>query len=74
MGNLCNGIKNQNDESNCLSRTLLHDDLHEKINYLIDKVEFLDDKIYVLEANTQANIKVLSADIHYLDKHLNLEK
>ena len=74
MGNLCTQIKNQNDESNALSRTLLHDDLNEKINYLIDKVDMLDDKIYVLEANTQANFKVLSADIHYLDKYLNLEK
>ena len=45
MGNLCTQIKNQNDESNALSRTLLHDDLNEKINYLIDKVDMLDDKI-----------------------------
>ena len=64
MGNVFT-IKNQNSKSNSLSRSLLHHDLMEKINYLYDKVEMLDDKVYVLESHTQANLKVMSSDIHY---------
>tara|TARA_B110000285_G_C14737640_1_gene429352 strand:- start:353 stop:571 length:219 start_codon:yes stop_codon:yes gene_type:complete len=67
MGNMFTKIKNQKSKPNSLSRSLLHEDMMEKINYLIDKVDTLDDKVYVLEANTQANFKVLSNDIHYLD-------
>ena len=45
--------------ANTLNRSLLHCDLIEKILYL-------ENKLYVLEGNTQANIKVMSADIHNL--------
>tara|TARA_R110001599_G_scaffold347103_1_gene573071 strand:+ start:1443 stop:1667 length:225 start_codon:yes stop_codon:yes gene_type:complete len=69
MGNVFT-IKNQNSKSNSLSRSLLHHDLMEKINYLYDKVEMLDDKVYVLESNTQANFKVMSSDIHLLGDKL----
>ena len=71
MGNMFERQIKPKSESNSLSRSLLHHDLIEKINYLNDKVDMLDDKIFVLESNSQANLKVLSADIHLLNNKLN---
>ena len=56
--------------ANPLRQSLLHCDLIEKILYLENKLDFLDNKLFVLEGNTQANIKVISSDVHQLHQRL----
>ena len=56
--------KSATNANNDLRQSLFHCDLIEKINYLENKLNNLDEKLYVLEGNTQANIKVMSADLH----------
>ena len=70
MGNLINTIKKNKANANHLSKSLLHQDLLEKMIYLNDKLDFLDDKIFVMEAHTQANLKILSSDVHHLHQRL----
>ena len=62
--------KSATNATNSLNRSLLHSELIEKINYLENKIDMLDDKVYVLEGNTQANLKVLSSDVHQLHQRL----
>ena len=49
-----------------LNKSLLLDDLIERITYIENKVDNLDAKIWQVEAHTTANIKVMSKDIHTL--------
>jgi hypothetical protein len=72
MGNVFVKSKNQigYHANNDLNRSLIHCDLIEKINYLENKLDMLDDKLFVLEGNTQANIKVLSSDVHHLHQEM----
>ena len=71
MGNMFIKIKNQNSKPNSLSRSLLSTNLEEKINYLNDKLDMLDDKIWSIESNTQTNFKLISNDLHVLNKKIN---
>ena len=72
MGNVFLRTKNQNSKStNSLSRSLLSENLIEQIRYLNDKLDMLDDKLFVMEAHTRANLEVISSDIHLLNKKLN---
>jgi hypothetical protein len=70
MGNLINKIKKNKANANPLSKSLLHQDLIEKMIYLENKLDFLDDKLFVMEAHTQANIKILSSDVHQLHQRM----
>ena len=73
MGNIFVGhkTKSANNATNSdLNKSLLHSELIEKIIYLESKIDMLDDKVYVLEGNTQANLKVLSSDVHQLHQRL----
>jgi len=71
MGNIfISKTKSATNANHTLNRSLLHHDLIEKINYLENKIDMLDDKVYVLESNTQANLKVLSSDVHQLHQRL----
>ena len=49
-----------------LNRILLLDDLIERVTYLENKLDNLDAKIWKVEANSTANLKVMSNDIHLL--------
>ena len=53
-----------------LRKSLLLDDLIERITQLENKVDNLDAKIWQVEANSTANLKVMSNDIHMLDKKI----
>jgi hypothetical protein len=56
--------------TNSLNRSLLHHDLIEKINYLENKLDNLDNDFYVYREITNANIKIMSADLHQLHQRL----
>ena len=49
-----------------LNRSLLRQNIIERLEYLEDKIDNLDAMIYQLEANSTANLKVISNDIHVL--------
>tara|TARA_R110001592_G_scaffold32514_2_gene113798 strand:+ start:12910 stop:13134 length:225 start_codon:yes stop_codon:yes gene_type:complete len=49
-----------------LNRILLLDDLIERVTYLENKLDNLDAKIWKVEANSTANLKVMSNDIHLM--------
>ena len=49
-----------------LNRSLLRQNIIERLEYLEDKIDNLDAMIYQLEANSTANLKVISNDIHLL--------
>ena len=68
MGNIFirSTTKSATNANNDLRQSLFHCNLIEKINYLENKLNNLDDKVFILEGNTQANIKVLSSDVHQL--------
>ena len=72
MGNVFIRSKSQNSKStNVLSRSLLSENILDQIRYLNDKLDIIDDKIWLLEANTKANMEVMSNDIHLLNKKIN---
>ena len=56
--------------NNKLNRSLLSEDLIEKMIYLENKLDMLDDKLFVMEQHTQANLKILSSDVHHLHQRL----
>jgi len=49
-----------------LNKSLLRESIIERLEYLEDKIGNLDALIYQLEANSTANLKVISNDIHLL--------
>ena len=49
-----------------LSKSLLHQSIIERIEYLEEKLDNLDAMIFQVEANSTANLKVISNDIHLL--------
>ena len=49
-----------------LNRSLLIDSLIERLTQIENKVDNLDAKIWQVEANSTANLKVMSNDIHIL--------
>ena len=49
-----------------LNRSLLIDSLIERLTQIENKVDNLDAKIWQVEANSTANLKVISNDIHLL--------
>tara|TARA_R110002096_G_scaffold402913_1_gene600313 strand:+ start:939 stop:1160 length:222 start_codon:yes stop_codon:yes gene_type:complete len=49
-----------------LNRSLLIDSLIERLTQIENKVDNLDAKIWQVEANSTANLKVMSNDIHLL--------
>ena len=49
-----------------LNRSLLLDNLIERITKIENMVDNLDAKIWQVEANSTANLKVMSNDIHIL--------
>jgi hypothetical protein len=72
MGNVF--LKNPTHEFNDpdLNKSLLLDNLVERITYLEDKIDVMDAHLWKLESYTQANLKVLSADITRL--HSKIKK
>ena len=67
MGNIFERRKkvfnNQNKE---LYRSLLHNNINEKLSYLEQKLDNLDNDFLIFRSNTDANLKVISSDIHLL--------
>jgi len=55
-----------NNDNKDLYSSLLHTNINERINYIEDKLDNLDNDFYVFRDNTNANIKVISKDIHLL--------
>ena len=53
-----------------LTKSLLHSKLNEKIIDLTEKIDFVDDKVHLLEQNTKANLIVISNDVHLLYEKL----
>ena len=49
-----------------LIKSLLLDNLIERITYIENTVDNLDAKIWKVEANNTANLKVISNDVHIL--------
>lgn len=49
-----------------LNKSLLLDNLIERITFIENKVDNLDAKIWQVEAHSTANLKVMSKDIHTL--------
>jgi hypothetical protein len=71
MGNIFIAkTKKATNANNTLNRSLLSDNLTEKIIYLENKVDMLDDKVFILEQHTKANLEVMSSDIHDLHQRL----
>tara|TARA_R110000824_G_scaffold82860_1_gene207933 strand:+ start:120 stop:341 length:222 start_codon:yes stop_codon:yes gene_type:complete len=54
-----------------LNRSLLIDSLIERLTQIENKVDNLDAKIWQVEANSTANLKVMSNDIHLLYQKSN---
>ena len=52
-----------NHESKDLYKSLLHTNLNEKLNYIEEKLENLDNDFYVFRSNTDANLKIISSDL-----------
>ena len=71
MGNILKAKTKRAHANNSLNRSLLSENLIEQIRYLNDKLDMLDDKLFVMEAHTRANLEVISSDIHLLNKKLN---
>ena len=63
MGNI---FKPEPIKNDTLYRSLIESNLIERLIYLENKLDNLDAQIWSLEAKTQANIKVISKDIHTL--------
>ena len=55
-----------NDKTKDLYKSLLHTNINEKISYLENKLDNLDDQFYSFRSNTNANLQVISNDIHLL--------
>ena len=53
-------------KDNHLFHSLMKNDIEDKISYLDQKLDRLDDKIHVLDQHTKANLIVISNDIHLL--------
>ena len=72
MGNVFikSKTKSATNANNSLNRSLLHSELIEKINYLESKLDNLDNDFYVYREITNANIKIMSADLHDLHQRL----
>ena len=49
-----------------LNKSLLRQSIIERLEYLEDKLDNLDAMIFQVEANSTANLKVISNDIHLL--------
>ena len=49
-----------------LNKSLLRQSIIERLEYLEEKLDNLDALVYQLEANSTANLKVISNDIHLL--------
>ena len=64
MGNIFE--KPRNIKNKDLYKSLIETNLTERLLYIENKIDNLDAKVWALEANTQANLKVMSADIHDL--------
>ena len=62
--------KSATNANKSLNRSLLHSELIEKIIYLEDKLDNLDNDFYVYREITNANIKIMSADLHDLHQRL----
>ena len=48
------------------NKDLIRESILERLEYLENKIDNLDALIYQLEANSTANLKVISNDIHLL--------
>ena len=71
MGNVFLKVKSKKANANHkLNRNLLSENLTEKIIYLEDKLDMLDDKVFILEQHTKANLEVMSSDLHDLHQRL----
>ena len=69
MGNIFE--KPRNIKNKDLYKSLIETNLTERLLYIENKIDNLDAKVWSLEANTQANLKVMSADIHTLHEKIN---
>ena len=71
MGNVfISKTKSATNANNSLNRSLLSENLTEKIIYLQEKLDNLDNDFYVYREITNANIKIMSADLHQLHQRL----
>ena len=62
--------KINNDE---LYTSLIGCNINEKLIYLETKLENLDNDFYVYRDNVNANLKIISADLHLLYEKINLK-
>ena len=67
MGNIfIKRRKEFNNKNKELYRSLLHTNINEKLSYLEQKLDNLDNDFLKFRCNTDANLKVISSDIHLL--------
>ena len=69
MGNIF--LKSTAHSNNKLFKSLIETNLEERIRYLEEKLENLDNDFFVFRGNTNANIQVMSKDITYLGRNHN---
>ena len=55
-----------------LNRSLIRQSILERLEYLEEKLDNLDAMIYQVEANSTANLKVISNDVHLLYQHVKM--
>ena len=67
MGNIFLKSKTNHKIINDLHQSLIITNLEERVRYLEDKLDNLDNDFYTFRGKTNANIKVMSQDIHILD-------
>ena len=70
MGNIFIAKTKKANANNTLNRNLLSENLTEKIIYLEEKLDNLDNDFYVYREITNANIKIMSADLHDLHQRI----
>ena len=67
MGNMFTTRKKEfNNKNKELYKSLLHTNINEKLTYIENKLDNLDNDFMVFRCNTDANLKVISSDIHLL--------
>lgn len=59
MGSISTKLKKPKSNLNSLSKSLLSDDIEDKLYYLNQKLDMLDDKVFVLAEQTRIQFNIL---------------
>lgn len=59
MGSISTRLKKPKSNLNSLSKSLLSDDIEDKLYYINQKLDMLDDKVFVLAEQTRIQFNIL---------------